>query len=319
MKSGSSTAARAGAATLQVNAIRCVHQRSVHASCTHCTDACTRGALQDNATGVTLDADRCDACGLCVAACPTGTLALEKTNPCSVPDSGLHERNLPCIHALDEARLLQWHSEGLRRLGLGAENCQTCPSAPPTVHLRLGTRLRRVNDALQSRRQPPLILCSTADPSPSLPKPEPVGTRMPATQYLSQLGVGQPLWGVQLEAQRCNACGTCVRLCPTQAISHIEQSGQQHLQLDMSCCVGCNLCVQSCDQNALASSNTSSVAVRPLRWPLAVSECGNCGAGFATLQVQRRGTQVLRCPSCKSNGPRRPNRWVQPDPAGFGA
>ena len=66
---------------LSIHAERCVHQRVRGATCQSCVDACPTHAWRMGDDGLAFDPDRCDACGLCAAACPTQALALPAPAP----------------------------------------------------------------------------------------------------------------------------------------------------------------------------------------------------------------------------------------------
>lgn len=50
-----------------------------------------------------------------------------------------------------------------------------------------------------------------------------------------------------VDPQRCNGAGDCVQICPTRAITLVEQRPQ----IDASACVRCHLCSERCEQLAL--------------------------------------------------------------------
>ncbi|QTD45108.1 4Fe-4S binding protein [Ottowia testudinis] len=112
-----------------MDAARCVHQRVRHASCTACETACPTNAWQSTGDGLTFDADACDRCGLCVAACPTQALTLPAPQPllarqnngaqaawwrCERAGPPDHPANAPCLLALSPA----WLHLAARRLGV---------------------------------------------------------------------------------------------------------------------------------------------------------------------------------------------------------
>ncbi|MBS3814959.1 MAG: 4Fe-4S binding protein, partial [Hadesarchaea archaeon] len=59
----------------------------------------------------------------------------------------------------------------------------------------------------------------------------------------------------------CTACGTCVQVCPVNAIELIESNGEKIPQIDLSKCVGCGACMESCPVNAIIinDSNQSNI------------------------------------------------------------
>ncbi len=56
-----------------------------------------------------------------------------------------------------------------------------------------------------------------------------------------------------VDAERCNACALCVRICPTQAIS-LERLGQRRwlAVVDQQKCLDCTLCATRCPTYAVA-------------------------------------------------------------------
>jgi ferredoxin len=61
-------------------------------------------------------------------------------------------------------------------------------------------------------------------------------------------GVCTPLFHYEINPQRCNGCGLCVRKCSTGAIS--GEKKEPHI-LDQSKCIKCGICFQSCKQQAI--------------------------------------------------------------------
>lgn len=59
-------------------------------------------------------------------------------------------------------------------------------------------------------------------------------------------------WGkLKIDDKNCTACGTCVAVCPTGAISKKSDNGQQILNFKSSLCNNCGLCNEACPKYAI--------------------------------------------------------------------
>jgi uncharacterized protein len=62
----------------------------------------------------------------------------------------------------------------------------------------------------------------------------------------------------EVNKEKCTACGTCIKWCPTSAIKFVNKKAE----IDQSKCIGCGECIASCNFDAIAISwagNSSSV------------------------------------------------------------
>lgn len=53
----------------------------------------------------------------------------------------------------------------------------------------------------------------------------------------------------RVQADLCTACGTCVEICPVEAIAIV----QGHAQIDQELCTECGACVQACPEGAIGA------------------------------------------------------------------
>lgn len=314
---------------LKVDDERCVHRLTTVATCRACVDSCPTGAWSLHADGLDFDPARCDGCALCVPACPTGVLALAEAPRLPLDGGSLDlacERTsgpgvrLPCVHALSEARLLSLQRDGLRRLTARTGDCSACPRGTAEA---LATRVETVNNALHRAGAVPIHLV-TPDEAATAPPPRrgflaglltrPAAllgrtaapgpdTRRAAVHALAvQGGASAGLWAVELDAQRCNGCALCARLCPEGALDWLEGEKEAGLCLRMARCVGCGICVDACAQQALKPGKAGCGA------PGAVfrrATCSTCGGHFHHAGA----SAPRRCPICRA-GIRRPDRLV---------
>jgi len=64
-------------------------------------------------------------------------------------------------------------------------------------------------------------------------------------------GYSSPLETVVVDATLCAGCGTCVSLCPYEALALTPHGGAQVSTVDQDHCMGCGSCVAACPNNAI--------------------------------------------------------------------
>ena len=134
---------------LFVDASRCLRMRFSQSSCRRCADVCPHTAVSLDA-GLAIDQQRCRACLLCTAVCPTGALeqhgdfAACLAQLSKVPEAVLgcirtkecSNATVACLGGLSAEHLLALHQTLAGRLTLNLSVCSDCPNSPMTVQLR---------------------------------------------------------------------------------------------------------------------------------------------------------------------------------------
>lgn len=105
-------------------------------------------------------------------------------------------------------------------------------------------------------------------------------------------------WGkIRIDEKNCSACGTCLVLCPTGAISRRLGNEKQTLYFNSSLCTNCSLCKEACPKNAIDFEENfaldeilegQATVVARIR----LTSCTICGEAIA-------GENSKLCPTCE--------------------
>lgn len=105
---------------------------------------------------------------------------------------------------------------------------------------------------------------------------------------------------LRIDEQQCSACGTCVAVCPTGALSIATENERAVLRFDAATCTNCGLCYEACDEGAVSKDQEWSIAdlargeLRVLA-EVPLRACAGCGDSIG------HGETPL-CPTCERRG-----------------
>lgn len=99
-----------------------------------------------------------------------------------------------------------------------------------------------------------------------------------------------------ISAEICTGCDACVRACPRDVLTQINDSvNHAHYHINSVSCDACGLCVELCSSGAI---KVLTMVKATADIPLKIWACSDCGAPTRAPEVQGRdGGQCLICQS----------------------
>ncbi len=196
-----------------------------------------------------------------------------------------------CLAALDTSTYLSLAANGVKQVRVRLDACAQCPLA--AVQPEIEATIRQASDLLASIGCP-----QTVAAAPAVPKPKrrtvysaknPPISRRGFFQALGQQGrdllpslEGESARHRLIRALRavkpatldarvpvdaatftvsdaCNACTTCARICPTEALEFARDETRYQLAFSASKCIDCGLCLKYCEPGALKREGAPTV------------------------------------------------------------
>ncbi|MBB5252721.1 4Fe-4S dicluster-binding protein [Sulfurisphaera ohwakuensis] len=233
--------------------------KGLHRACTVCQDSCSYKAITiDKKTGVIINYDKCTSCGLCASSCPMSAIEFPSVSQHSIfelakvkgdkviscyKDSG-NSIKLPCIGMLSPEDIVLLRSNGKLTL--------KCPGCELSKNLLF---LKSVVDDLNNEIG-----------GISLITPEGVITMKEAKEVqltfefltnrsearkviLNSLGnISDIAYDVIIDQNKCTICESCIKWCPSSALTLERTIDSEKIVFDSKKCIGCNICVNVCPE-----------------------------------------------------------------------
>lgn len=213
-----------------------------------------------------------------------GVVCVRRDDPTAAPlDVTSVVTHLRCLGSLDTADLLALSADGRRPVWLDDSLCDDCPIG--AVHGVITRTTAEANSLLGSAHH--IRLASAADATSSVREiidcEHPRFTRRAffrslrdATTDLAEDGddgiiphsrrrllkvlpeiesieaVEAPFADVTIDADRCTACGSCSRFCPTDALLQTDDKTTFSITFLPSVCLDCGICAVACPEDAIS-------------------------------------------------------------------
>lgn len=125
-----------------LRATSCTRYRYRYSECSRCSDACPHQAIELSDSGATVNAEKCQNCGLCISACHTGAWSSDSFKPIDLlrqairqpawslacaPSGAKVDVVVPCLGAVDAITLAYMAKRGIPVTLHGEWHCSDCP------------------------------------------------------------------------------------------------------------------------------------------------------------------------------------------------
>ncbi|EOC1327337.1 4Fe-4S binding protein [Cronobacter dublinensis] len=262
---------------------RCARKRLCRSRCERCVTRCPTGALRWRDGALTLLAERCTGCGICLFVCPAD--ALENLSPLQ---RHYHDGVLlgPFTLPVAVEELLLWHTHyGIRAVAVDLSQSPHWLRALGELNLRL------------RERGEPGWQCVPVNPMPGGAKRRLLGVQGERVRVPHDLAARRAAGALcnagsaTLDTTRCLLCGACEKACAAGSIRFSEQA----LTLDPARCTGCGDCAAVCPADAVRMDAGDTGAA--IRYTLYHARCAQCGEAWRAWQQGE-----TRCPLCRRHG-----------------
>lgn len=282
----------------EIIAERCVHGHCEVAACVNCVEACPQDAWLLDDDSLQINTERCDGCGLCVAACTESALgqtllpalkALDGKGTLLIACEKVWEEDtgegvVPCLHAVSSRLLLEYYLNGYQQILSCRGHCETCPRYGGGDPFR--EQLARLNALLANRgaatiRHAQLATAAWQEKRKRLPVFTPhkgremtMASRRRFFQQAITFAVEKGMEQTGVIPPENDAPLPWPATLP--AVSHQTDKVLYPFvpEMDPSRCNGCDACVQLCPHQALQLDKEKTGEV--LAYHILASHCTGC-------------------------------------------
>ncbi|WP_170169081.1 4Fe-4S dicluster domain-containing protein [Mesobacillus subterraneus] len=261
----------------------CTRNISPLSTCTACIDGCPDGAIILEEGKISIEEEKCSACGVCITVCPVQ--AIKGQSPArKISQNHLLLEEASPVPSLME--MLYYHKKGIRFI------------YQPTIQKELVQRINKVNEVLGTMVLQPIQVTQQINLSqeiqPKLSRRDffaklsadskktvlssvtPVKWRFNESSFkASVLFKDWAFHKVRISKADCTLCEACFTICPADVFSLEENN----LQIIDHLCTGCYLCVDICQTHSIQAKQRIHQAA-PALYNVHQNICSKCGSRF---------------------------------------
>jgi len=314
---------------ISINGSHCIRHTFSKTHCRECEEICPVDAIRFTPFPE-VDTNLCIECGLCYSSCKFSAIEMEKDDK-HIIDSLKQEKTIDigclkaessikimCISRLTESLMLSWFLNQ-KEVVIKRGNCKKCKMKSSLIYFRYNLR-KAVILSLSLGISPKIKIKKAKSEQIYIPKEKSLSRREIFTGLTKRFKAQQKTTKREILLKilrankikeekpypeiarididkKCNICGVCEHICPTDAILIKKTEGTAEIHFNPALCVNCKECEKACIREAIHTyaATTKEFKAKPyIAFTAKKMICENCGKEFYSL------TDENICSVCKN-------------------